>query len=130
MSDELPDWVVNEIQNVKFKSSKARDGTGYILETYPEHGKADIQLHEPVEDGRHIITMDMPDTIKMDDLERGTLYQFAYKQHKAPLSKKAVKYLQTESGIDMKAIYRFELSSFEVMKTDEDYNDDDDDDDV
>lgn len=120
MSDELPDWVVNEIQNVKFKSSKARAGTGFILETYLADGKADIQLHEPVEDGRHIITVDMPDDIKMDTLERGVMYQFAYKQHKAPLSKKAIKYLQTESGIDMKAIYKFDMISLELLDTDED----------
>ena len=125
MSNELPDWVVNEIQNVKFKSSKVLDGTGYILETYQADGKADIQLHDPVEDGRHIITMDMPKDTKMDVLERGSTYKFAFKQHKAPLSKKAVKYLQAESGIDMKAIYRFELESLELVNTDESYDGDD-----
>lgn len=117
MADDFPGWIVNEIQNAEFTDTKTVDGTGYILELYKKDGKADIQLYEPVEDGRHIITTDMVNGIKTDTLEKGAVYHFMLEQHKAPLSKKAVKYLQSEKDIEMEAIYRFELRSFETIDT-------------
>lgn len=127
MSDELPDWVVSEIQTVRFRSSKTLDGTGYILELYEEDGKADVQLDDPVEDGRHIVTMDLAGGIRTDTLEKGALYSFTFEQHKAPLSKKAARYLQTEKGVDMGAIYRFDLSALELIDAGAGEYDDDDD---
>ena len=130
MSDELPDWVVGEIQTVKFrKRTKALNGTGYVLELYAADGKADIQLDEPVEDGRHIITADLTDGVGADALERGPLYRFALRQHKAPLSKKTAEYLRAERGVEMSAIYRFDLDAADMIDADGDADDDDDDDD-
>jgi len=70
-------------------------------------------LYDPVEDGRRIVTMDLPKKIK--DLEKGTVYEFIFDQHKAPLSKKVSEYLEKEKEIDMNAIYRFELKSLELL---------------
>jgi len=70
-------------------------------------------LYDPVEDGRHIVTLDLAKKIK--DLEKGTVYEFIFDQHKAPLSKKVSEYLKKEKEIDMNAIYQFELKSLELL---------------
>ena len=113
--DEIPDWVSDEIQNAKFKKPEELKRTGYILEFYEEDNKIDSQLYDPVEDGRHIVTMDLPKTIKIKDLEKGVVYEFTFDQHKAPLSKKVSEYLQKEKEIDMNAIYQFELKALELL---------------
>ena len=113
--DDIPDWVSDEIQNAKFQSPETLKRTGYILEIYENDGKVDAQLYEPVEDGRHIVTMDLAKDVSMSDLERGIVYEFTLEQHKAPLSKKVAEYLKVEKDIDMAAIYQFELKSLELL---------------
>jgi len=114
--DDIPDWVTDEIQNAKFKKPVEMKQSGYILEFYYEDNKLDAQLYEGVEDGRHIITMDVPKTIKIDGLLKGEVYEFIFDQHKAPLSKKVAEFLEKEKEIDMKAIYQFDLKSLELME--------------
>ena len=99
--------------------------TGYILEFYEEDNKVDSQLYDPVEDGRHIVTMDLAKTIKINDLEKGVVYEFTFDQHKAPLSKKVSEYLQKEKEIDMNAIYQFELKSLELLDVGSNESEDD-----
>ncbi len=70
-------------------------------------------MYDPVEDGRHIVTMDLPKETKIKDLEKGTVYEFSFDQHKAPISKKVSEYLEKE--IEMNAIYQFELKSLELL---------------
>jgi len=111
--DDIPDWVSDEIQNAKFEKPEEFKKTGYILEFYDADNKIDAQLYEPVEDGRQIVTMDLSKKIK--DLEKGTVYEFIFDQHKAPLTKKVSEYLEKEKEIDMEAIYRFELKSLELL---------------
>jgi hypothetical protein len=113
--DEIPEWVTDEIQNAKFKKPEELKKQGYILEFYYEDNKIDVQLYDPVEDGRHIVTMDVPKTIKIDDLLKGEVYEFVFDQHKAPLSKKVSEFLEKEKEIDMKAIYQFDLKSLELL---------------
>lgn len=113
--DDIPDWVTDEIQNAKFQKPEELKRSGYILEIYDADNKVDTQLYDPVEDGRHIVTMDVPKKIKTDDLEKGVVYEFTFDQHKAPLSKKVSEYLQKEKEIDMNAIYQFELKSMELL---------------
>lgn len=113
--DDIPDWVSDEIQNAKFGKPKKLKRSGYILEIYEQDNKIDTQLYDPVEDGRHIVTMDLGKKIKIAELERGVVYEFAFDQHKAPLSKKVTEYLQKEKEIDMAAIYQFELKSLELL---------------
>ena len=113
--DDIPDWVSDEIQNAKFNKPEKIKGSGYILEIYDADNKIDAQLYDPVEDGRHIVTMDLPKKIKLSDLEKGVVYEFTFDQHKAPLSKKVTEYLQKEKEIEMAAIYQFELKSLELL---------------
>ena len=113
--DEIPEWVTDEIQNAKFKKPEELKKSGYILEFYYEDNKIDVQLYDAVEDGRHIVTMDVPKSVKIDDLLKGEVYEFVFDQHKAPLSKKVAEYLEKEKEIDMNAIYQFELKSLELL---------------
>ncbi|NQV39168.1 MAG: hypothetical protein HQ505_01275 [Nitrosopumilus sp.] len=114
--DEIPEWVTDEIQNAKFKKPEDLKGSGYILEFYYEDNKIDIQLYDAVDDGRHIVTMDVVKGIKLDDLLKGEVYEFVFDQHKAPLSKKVSEFLEKEKEIEMKAIYQFELKSLELLE--------------
>ena len=113
--DEIPDWVTDEIQNAKFKKPEQMKKTGYVLEIYSEDNKIDVQMYEPVEDGRHIVTMDLSKKVKLGDLEKGVVYEFTFDQHKAPLNKKVSEYLEKEKEIEMNAIYQFELKSLELL---------------
>ena len=113
--DDIPDWVTDEIQNAKFQKPEELKRTGYILEIYDSDNKIDAQLYDPVEDGRHIVTLDLPKKIKISELEKGVVYEFTFDQHKAPLSKKVSEYLQKEKEIDMNAIYQFELKTMELL---------------
>ncbi len=116
--EDVPEWVSDEIQNVKFEKPVSQTETGYILEIYENDGKIDAQLYESVEDGRHIITMDLPKKVKPADLERGVVYEFTFNYMKASLSKKVVEYLKKEKEIEMNAIYQFELKSLELLDVD------------
>ena len=113
--DDIPDWVSDEIQNVKFEKPEELKRAGYILEIYDSDNKIDAQVYDPVEDGRHIVTFDLAKKIKTSDLEKGIVYEFIFDQHKAPLSKKVAEYLQKEREIDMNAIYQFELKEMELL---------------
>ncbi len=113
--DEIPDWVSDEIQNAKFEKPEELKKSGYILEFYYEDNKLDAQLYDPVEDGRHIVTMDVAKKIKLDDLVKGDVYEFVFDQHKAPISKKVSEFLEKEKEITMTAIYQFELKSLELL---------------
>lgn len=113
--EDIPKWVTDEIQNAKFGKPVEGKKTGYILEIYDKDSKADAQLYEPVEDGRHIITMDLPKNIKTADLERGVVYEFTLDSLKAPLSKKVVDFLKKEKEIEMEAIYQFNLKKLELL---------------
>ena len=95
----------------KIWETRRVEKTGYILEFYDTDNKIDVQLYDPVEDGRHIVTLDLAKKIK--DLEKGAVCEFIFEQHKAPLSKKVSEYLEKE--IDMNAIYQFELKSLELL---------------
>ncbi|KKK73089.1 hypothetical protein LCGC14_2897330 [marine sediment metagenome] len=113
--EDVPEWVTDEIKNAKFEKPVSQTETGYILEIYESDGKIDTQLYEPVEDGRHIVTMDLPKKVKHADLERGVVYEFTFNSMKAPLNKKVVEYLKKEKEIEMNAIYQFELKSLELL---------------
>jgi hypothetical protein len=113
--DDLPDWIIDEIKNAKFNKPETLARMGYILEVYDDDKKIDVQLYEHVEDGRHIVTLDLPKNIKTSDCQRGVVYEFSINMHKAPLSKKVVEFLKKEKEIEMSAIYQFELQKMELM---------------
>ncbi len=113
--EDIPKWVTDEIQNAKFEKPKEETKSGYFLEIYDKEGKADAQLYEAVEDGRHIVTLDLPKNIKPTDLERGVVYEFTFDTLKAPLGKKVVDFLKKEKEIEMDAIYQFNLKKLELI---------------
>lgn len=115
MVKELPKWAQDEIKNAKFGKPESQTRTGYILEIYDKDVKIDAQLYEEVEDGRHIITLDLPKKVKPADLMKGVVYEFTFNSMKAPLSKKLVELLKKEMEIDMDAIYQFDLTNLELM---------------
>jgi len=113
--DDIPKWVTDEIQSAKFGKPEELTRAGYILEIYDSDSKIDIQIYDAVEDGRHIVTLDIPKKIKISDLMKGVIYEFKFDQLKAPLSQKVTEYLLKEKEIDMNAIYQFELKSLELI---------------
>ena len=113
--DEMPEWVLEEIKNAKFEKPELLTRTGYILEIYEDDKKIDTQLYEEIEDGRHIVTMDLPKNIKLDQCEKGVVYEFAFNLHRAPLSKKVIDFLKKEKEIEMNAIYQFEMQKMELL---------------
>ena len=120
MAKELPRWVQEEIKGAKFGKSEPRTRTGYILDIYEKDRKMDAQLYEEIEDGRRIITLDLPQKIKSNDMKRGYVYEFTFNSSKARLSKKVTEFLRNEMEIDMDSIYQFELTNLELMDVDSD----------
>ncbi len=120
MAKELPKWAQDEIKNARFVKPEFLTRTGYILEIYDKDNKVDAQLYEEVEDGRRIITLDLPKKFKLSDLMKGVVYEFTFNSSKAPLSKKLVELLKNEMEIEMDAIYQFELTNLELMDVDSD----------
>ncbi len=72
-------------------------------------------MYDALEDGRQIVTMDISKKIKVDELEKGVVYEFTFDQHKAPLSKKVSEYLEKEKEIEMNAIYQFDLKLIKLI---------------
>ncbi|MEX0656881.1 MAG: hypothetical protein WD154_04985 [Nitrosopumilaceae archaeon] len=115
MAKDVPEWVTDEIQNAKFGKPQSIARTGYILDIYEQDNKIDAQLYEPVEDGRYIITLDLPKKFKPSDLQKGVVYEFSFDVFKAPLGQKVIDFLKKEKEIDMEAIYQFELKELELL---------------
>jgi len=92
--DELPDWVLDDIKNAKFAKPESLTRMGYILEVYESDRKIDAQLYEAVEDGRHIVTLDLPKGVKATECQAGVVYEFAINMLKAPLAKKNYRILE------------------------------------
>ena len=113
--DDMPEWAIEEIKNAKFEKPKSLTRTGYILEIYEDDKRIDTQLYEEVEDGRHIVTMQLPKNIKPNQCEKGVVYEFTFNLFKAPLSKKVVDFLKKEKEIEMDAIYQFEMQKMELL---------------
>ena len=113
--DDMPEWVIDEIKNAKFEKPESLTRTGYILEIYEDDKRIDTQLYEEVEDGRHIVTMQLPKNIKPNQCEKGVVYEFTFNLFKAPLSKKVVDFLKKEKEIEMDAIYQFEMQKMELL---------------
>lgn len=113
--DDMPEWAIEEIKNAKFEKPQLLTRTGYILEIYEEDKRIDTQLYEEVEDGRHIVTMELPKNIKPSQCEKGVVYEFTFNLFKAPLSKKVTDFLKKEKEIEMEAIYQFEMQKMELL---------------
>lgn len=119
MSSELPKWAEDEISAVtdaSFKLVETYEGTGYFLDIDEKNRSADIQFYEKLPVGKHIITAEIPKSIKIDALTKGFVYTYKVKILKAPLSNKLVTYLAENLNIKMDGIDRFELESCEMLE--------------
>lgn len=117
----LPKWAEDEIKSAQFGKPETIARTGYILDIYESDYKIDIQVYEPMPDGRSIVEgLDVPKTMKISDFMKGFVYEFKVKVFTAPLGAKVVELLKTKFGIEMKAIYRFELQELQMMDVESD----------
>ena len=117
----LPKWAEDEIKSAQFGKPETIARTGYILDIYEKDFKIDIQVYEPMPDGRSIVEgLDVPKTMKISEFMKGFVYEFKIKVFTAPLSAKVVELLKTKFGLDMKAIYRFELHELQMMDVESD----------
>ena len=119
--ESLPKWAEEEIKSAQFGKPETIARTGYILDIYGGEFKVDIQVYEPVPDGRTIVEgLDVPKSMKISDFMKGFVYDFKVRVFTAPLSDKVVDLLKTKFGLDMKAIYRFELQELQLMDVESD----------
>jgi hypothetical protein len=119
--ESLPKWAEDEIKSAQFGKPETIARTGYILDIYESDFKVDIQVYEPVPDGRTIIEgLDVPRSMKISEFMKGFVYEFKVNVFTAPLGDKVVDLLKTKFGIDMKAIYRFELRELHMMDVESD----------
>jgi len=118
VSSELPKWAEDEINSIidsSFKEVETWEGTGYFLDIDEKNRKADVQFYEKLPVGKHIVTLDIPKSIKIADLMKGFVYDYKVKILKAPLSEKLVKFLKENLNIEMDCIYQFELESLQLL---------------
>lgn len=117
----LPKWAEDEIKSAQFGKPETIARSGYILDIYESDFKVDIQVYEPMPDGRSIVEgLDVPKTMKISDFLKGFVYEFKIKVFTAPLGAKVVEVLKSKFGLDMKAIYRFELQELQMMDVESD----------
>ncbi len=117
----LPKWAEDEIKSAKFGEPEVTTRTGYILEIYDKDLRLDIQVYEPMPDGRAIVEgISLPKSAKVNDFMKGFVYEFKISVYTAPLSDKVAELLKTRYGIDMKAIYNFEIKELTLMDVESD----------
>lgn len=117
----LPKWAEDEIKSAQFEKPETIARTGYILDIYESDFKIDIQVYEPMPDGRSIVEgLDVPKSMKISDFMKGFVYEFKVKVFTAPLSAKVVELLKSKFALEMKAIYRFELQELQMMDVESD----------
>jgi hypothetical protein len=117
----LPKWAEDEIRSAQFSQPEIITRTGYFLDIYESDYKVDIQVYEAMPDGRTIVEgLDVPRSIKISDFMKGFVYEFKIKVFTAQLTDKVVELLKTKFGLDMKAIYRFELQELQLMDVESD----------
>jgi hypothetical protein len=117
----LPKWAEDEIKSVQFGKPEILARTGYILDIYENDFKIDIQIYEPMPDGRTIVEgLEVPRSMKISEFMKGFVYEFKVSIFTGELSPKLVELLKTKFGLDMKAIYRFELKELQLMDVESD----------
>lgn len=117
----LPKWAEGEIRSAQFGQAEVITRTGYFLDIYESDYKVDIQVYEAMPDSRTIVEgLDVPKSMKISDFMKGFVYEFKVKVFTAPLTAKVVELLKTKFGLEMNAIYRFELQELQLMDVESD----------
>jgi hypothetical protein len=121
--EKLPEWAELEIKSVQFGDEQVVKRSGYILDTYENDFKIDIQLYEPLPDNRTIVEgLDVPISMIIRDFKKGVVYEFKIKMFKGDLSAKLVEFLKTKFSLDMDAIHRFVLEDLQLMEIESDFS--------
>ena len=110
---DIPEDVNKELESPKFGKPTEITASGYVLDINDKDNKVDIQTYEPISGTTILEGLSISKKIKLNDLEKGVVYQFKLDELKAPLSKKTVEYLK-EQGIMMDAIIQFELKEAKI----------------
>jgi hypothetical protein len=117
----LPKWAEDEIKSAQFGEPEIMTRTGYILEIYEKDRRLDIQVYEPMPDGRVIIEgISLPKEVKINDLVKGFVYEFKIDVYTAPLGDKVIEILKTKFNLDMRAIFNFEIKELSLMDVESD----------
>ena len=111
---DIPEDVNKELESPKFGKPTEITTSGYILDINEKDGKVDIQTYEPISGTTILEGLSISKKIKLNNLEKGTVYEFKLNELKAPLSKKTIEYLK-EQGIMMNAIIKLELKEVKVI---------------
>lgn len=112
----IPKWVEDEIRSIELGESEILNRTGYILETYYNDNKLDLQLYESLPDGRTIIEgIVIPKSQDISDCMKGFVYEFKIKMSKGKLSEKTREFLKMQYMLEMDHIYQFELIELQLM---------------
>lgn len=119
--EALPKWAEDEIKAVDFGEPETVSRTGYILDIYEGEYKVDIQVYEPLPDGRTIVEgLDVPTTMKTSEFMKGFVYEFKIKMYKGTLSSKLTDLLKNKYALEMDSIYRFELENLQMLDVESD----------
>jgi hypothetical protein len=119
--EALPKWAEDEIKSVKFEDPQTVSRTGYILDIYEKDFKVDIQVYEPLPDGRTIVEgLDVPTAMKISEFMKGFVYEFKIKMYKGKLSSKLADLLKSKYALDMDSIYRFEMEDLQMLDVESD----------
>ena len=116
MPESLPNWVAEEVSVSKFEADENFKGTGYFLDLNEKEHIGDIQFYERLPEGRYIVSVDIPKSIKIGDLKKGELYLYEIKIFKSVLSDKVRKFLEEHYQVKVDTIYKYELISSEELK--------------
>ena len=112
--DDIPEDVNKELESPKFGKPTEMTASGYVLDINEKDNKVDIQTYEPISGTTILEGLSVSKKIKLNDLEKGVVYQFELDELKALLSKKTIEYLK-EQGIMMDAIIQFELKEVKII---------------
>jgi hypothetical protein len=119
--EALPKWAEDEIKSVNFEDPQPVSRTGYILDIYEKEFKVDIQVYEPLPDGRTIVEgLDVPTAMKISEFMKGFVYEFKVKMYKGKLSSKLADLLKSKYALDMDSIYRFEMENLQMLDVESD----------
>jgi hypothetical protein len=119
--EALPKWAEDEIKSVNFGDPQTVSRTGYILDIYEKDFKVDIQVYEPLPDGRTIVEgLDVPMTMKISEFMKGFVYEFKIKMYKGKLSAQLADLLKSKYALEMDSIYRFEMEDLLMLDVESD----------
>jgi hypothetical protein len=119
--EALPKWAEDEIKSVNFENPQTVSRSGYILDIYEKDYKVDIQVYEPLPDGRTIVEgLDVPTSMKISDFMKGFVYEFRINMYRGKLSSKLADLLKSKYSLDMDSIYRFEMENLQMLDVESD----------